>query len=147
MNKEFSNAYKFLFNETYAMWKNDLEKIFKIGTRNKTGGCNLSTCILVFIGIESFSLFFSKGNQKKAFVAFINKFYLDFYKNNMDQVYSLFRHGLAHNFYPKSKIQTGGHVSQIIFRVNQDGKVASLSKIKKELDYFRHSQNLTPPQT
>lgn len=57
MKMEFDKAYSFLFDETYRMWKSDLTKIFRIGTRGSKGGCNLSSCILVFIGIESFSKF------------------------------------------------------------------------------------------
>ena len=74
MATEQEEAFKFLFDKTYRMWKSDLKKIFRIGTRGTKGGCNLSSCILVLIGIESFSLFFSKRTKKHAFEEFINKY-------------------------------------------------------------------------
>jgi hypothetical protein len=68
MNPEVEQAFDSLFNATYRMWRADLKKIFRLGTRGAKGGCNLSSCILVLIGIESFSKFFSKKrNEVDAF--------------------------------------------------------------------------------
>jgi len=118
------------------MWKTDLQKIFRIGTRGNKGGCNLSSCILVLIGIESFSLFFSKKSKKKAFEEFIDKYFNDFYKGRMGKIYDLFRHGLAHNFYPKSEFNLA-NTSQIAFGVDEHERVISLTRIKGNLNYFR----------
>ena len=103
MNADIKKATQFLFDETYHMWRSDLEKIFRIGARGKSGGCNFSSCILVFIGIESFSKFFSKEkDDKNAFVDFFENYYPDHYHGEMKLIYELFRNGLAHYFFPKS---------------------------------------------
>ena len=48
--------------------------------------------------------FFSKKkNDADSFVDFIDKYYPSYYRGKMKKVYELFRHGLAHNFYPKSE--------------------------------------------
>ncbi len=84
MSTEFDNAFRFIFKETYRMWRSDLEKIFRIGTRGRNGGCNLSSCILVLIGIESFAhCFSSKNNDALAVEEFVNEYYPDFYHGKM----------------------------------------------------------------
>jgi len=104
MNSELEQASNFLFNATYRMWKSDLEKIFRIGTKGQKGGCNLASCILVLIGIESFSKFFSQEKTDvDVFVDFMDKYYPAQYRGKMKTIYELFRHGLAHNYYPKSE--------------------------------------------
>jgi len=145
MNTEFQKAYSFLFDETYQMWKSDLKKIFKIGTRGKSGGCNLSSCILVLIGIESFSKFFSgKKNDADAFAEFIDKYYPSYYYGKMKKIYELFRHGLAHNYYPKSEFNLK-NTSLIAFGVDEQNRVVSLSRLNKDLDNWREKVlKLTP---
>ena len=144
MATEQEEAFKFLFDKTYRMWKSDLKKIFRIGTRGTKGGCNLSSCILVLIGIESFSLFFSKRTKKHAFEEFINKYFNVFYKSKMGKIYDFFRHGLAHNFYPKSQLNMASR-SQIVFGVDEKARVVPLSSLKRNLAYFRQrSMNLSP---
>lgn len=145
MNKEYQKAHNFLFDETYQMWKSDLEKIFRIGTRGKNGGCNLSSCILVFIGIESFSKFFSnKKADSDAFTEFIDKYYPQYYHGKMKNVYKLFRHGLAHNFYPKSEFGLT-NTSKIAFGVDERNRVIPLSRLKKDLNNCRKKTlKLTP---
>ena len=137
MNKDYKKAHSFLFDETYKMWKSDMDKIFRIGTRTNEGGCNLSSCILVFIGIESFSKFFSdNSNNSIAFSEFIDNYYPRFYNGKMKNVYELFRHGLAHNFYPKSEFRLT-NASKISFGVDKNNRVFPLSKIRKDLDKIR----------
>lgn len=147
MNTEFQKAYNFLFDETYQMWKSDLKKIFRIGTRGKNGGCNLSACILVLIGIESFSKFFSKKkNDSDAFAEFIDTFYPSYYHGKMKKIYELFRHGLAHNYYPKSEFNLK-NTSLIAFGVDEQKRVVSLSRLNKDLDNCRQRVlKLTPKQ-
>jgi len=136
MTTDIDNATRFLFDETYQMWRSDLEKIFRIGTRNTNGGCNLSSCILVLIGIESFSRFFSKKkSDKHAFEDFFKCYYPDQYHGRMKHIYELFRNGLAHYYYPKSKTK---YISSIKFVVNRtDKRVLSLTSFKKKLDFYR----------
>jgi len=126
------------------MWKADVERIFAIGTTDTSGGCNLSTCILVLIGIESFSLFFSDYTKQKAFEEFIDTHFDSFYKGRMGKIYGLFRHGLAHNFYPKSELKFG-NPAHILFGVDEDNKVVTLERLKSDLANFRNkTQNLKP---
>jgi len=133
-----------LIDETYNLWKSDLEKIFRIGTRGKKGGCNLSSCILVFIGIESFSKFFSnKKDDAKVFSDFIDKYYPTFYHRKMKEIYKLFRHGLAHNFYPKTGYQST-NTSKIVFGIDEMSRVLPLSKLRKNIKSYREMLNLTP---
>jgi len=145
MNSDFDEAYRFLFDEIYRMWKSDLRKIFRIGTRGKKGGCNLSSCILVLIGIESFSKFFSsKRTDVDAFVNFIDTYYPVEYHGKMRKIYELFRHGLAHYYYPKSELNLT-NTSHIAFGVDDQGRVVPLSRLKKNLDNYRKRVlNLNP---
>lgn len=137
MNINYQKAHRFLFDETYNMWKSDMGKIFRIGTRGSKGGCNLSSCILVLIGIESFSKFFSsKKKHDDVFAEFIDTYYPTFYKGKMKNIYKLFRNGLAHNFYPKSEFDLS-NTSTIAFGVDEHNRVVSLSRIKKDLDNYR----------
>ena len=127
------------------MWKADLAKIFRIGTRGTKGGCNLSSCILVLIGIESFSKFFSteKGDAE-AFAEFIDKYYPPYYRGKMLKVYKLFRHGLAHNYFPKSEFRLT-NTSQIAFGVDARRRVIPLSRIRRNLEEIRgRVLNLSP---
>jgi len=128
------------------MWKSDLEKIFRIGTKGQKGGCNLAACILVLIGIESFSKFFSKKKSDvDAFVEFMDKYYPAQYRGKMKTIYELFRHGLAHNYYPKNEFSLK-NTSQVAFGVDERNRVVGLSRLKKSLDYFRQrSLQLSPP--
>jgi hypothetical protein len=90
MTTDFDKAHAFLFDETYRMWRSDLTKIFRIGTRGTKGGCNLSSCILVFIGIESFSKFFSdKKNDADAVADFVDNYYPADYHGKMKKVNSI----------------------------------------------------------
>jgi hypothetical protein len=140
----YNRAYNFCFNETYNMWKADLERIFAIGTTDASGGCNLSACILVLIGIESFSLFFSDHKKQKAFEEFIDTYFDKFYRGKMGKIYVLFRHGLAHNFYPKSEFKFG-NPAHIPFGVDENNKVVTLKRLESNLGYFRDkTQNLDP---
>lgn len=144
MANEYQEAFDFLFGQTYRMWKSDLQKIFRIGTRGTKGGCNLSSCILVFIGIESFSLFFSKKTKQRAFEEFIDKHFDAFYRSKMGKIYDLFRHGLAHNFYPKSEFKAANR-SRIVFGVDEKARVIPLSRLRRNMNYFRpRSMNLSP---
>lgn len=137
MTTDFDNAYTFLFDETYQMWKSDLRKIFRIGTRGTRGGCNLSSCILVLIGIESFSKFFSNERDDANAVAdFVDKYYPHDYHGKMKNIHKLFRHGLAHYFYPKSEISLT-NTSKIAFGVNEKGRVVPLSRLRMDLDNCR----------
>lgn len=145
MAAEYQEAFDFLFNKTYRMWKSDLHKIFRLGTRGTKGGCNLSSCILVLIGIESFSLFFSRKTKKHAFEEFIDKYFNAFYKSKMGNIYDLFRHGLAHNFYPKSEVKMARH-SQVVFGVDEKARVVPLARLKRNLDYFRQRSMKLSPQ-
>lgn len=146
MSADFQKAYRFLFDETYRMWSSDLEKIFGIGTRGTRGGCNLSSCILVLIGIESFSKFFSnKKNDVDAFVEFVDTYFPAQYRGRMRRIYQNFRHGLAHNYYPKSefKLKNASHVA---FGLDEQRKVVALSRIKRDLDNCRaRVLRLDPP--
>lgn len=145
MKIDYQKAHNFIFDETYSIWKSDLEKIFRIGTRGTNGGCNLSSCILVFIGIESFSKFFSsKSNHADAFSEFIDKYYPDLYKGKMKNIYKLLRNGLAHNFYPKSTFGLT-NTSNVAFGVDEQNRVVSLSRLRKDLDNCRNKTlKLTP---
>ena len=137
MSSELEQATTFLFDETYRMWKSDLSKIFRIGTRGTAGGCNLASCILVLIGIESFSKFFSKKKADvDAFAEFVDKYYPPQYRGRMKKVYELFRHGLAHSYYPKSELNLK-NTSLIAFGVDQQKRVTSLSHLRKDLDNCR----------
>jgi len=137
MNTDIDKATHFLFDETYHMWRSDLQKIFRIGTRSKNGGCNFSSCILVLIGIESFSKYFSiKRDDKEAFVDFFECHYPDHYHGKMKLIYELFRNGLAHYYYPKSKFNQK-NTAGIRFWLNRDMRVLPISSIKKDLDYYR----------
>jgi len=114
-----------------------MSKIFRIGTRGTKGGCNLSSCILVLIGIESFSKFFSeKKKDAEAFEDFIDQYYPSDYRGKMKKVYELFRHGLAHNYYPKSEFNLK-NTSTIAFGVDEQKRVVSLSRLKQDLDECR----------
>ena len=146
MNSEVEQASDFLFNATYRMWRSDLKKIFRIGTKGAKGGCNLSSCILVLIGIESFSKCFSTNKSDvDAFTDFVDKYYPMQYQGKMRKIYELFRHGLAHNYYPKSEFNLK-NASSIAFGVDEHGRVVPLSRLKKNLDYFRQrSFQLAPP--
>ena len=128
------------------MWKSDLSKIFRIGTRGAKGGCNLSSCILVLIGIESFARFFSNKKAGADVVAeFVDSYYPTAYHGKMKKVYSLFRHGLAHNFYPKSEFEFD-NASLIAFGVDEQSRVVPLSCLKKDLDNCRKKVlKLSPP--
>ncbi|MBI2998296.1 MAG: hypothetical protein HYY46_07550 [Deltaproteobacteria bacterium] len=145
LKSELEEASNFLFNATYRMWKSDLKKIFRIGTRGAKGGCNLSSCILVLIGIESFSKFFSKKRTDvDAFADFMDKYYPAQYVGKMKKIYDLFRHGLAHNYYPKSEFNLK-NTSLIAFGVDEHDRVVALSRLKRNLDYFRRgSLQLSP---
>ncbi len=147
MTTDFNKAYKFLFDETYRMWKSDLEKIFRIGTRGIKGGCNLSSCILVFIGIESFSkFFFKKKNDADSFTKFIDAYYPTDYHGKMEKVYKLFRHGLAHNYYPKSEFNLK-NTARIAFGVDEKNRVVSLSRLRQDLDNCRKKVLKLNPKT
>ena len=133
MSADFDKAYRFLFEETYRMWSSDLRKIFRIGTRGVKGGCNRSSCILVLIGIESFSKFFSqKTNDEDAFVDFIDAYFPGQYRGKMRKIYKLFRHGLAHNYYPKSELSSK-NASRIAFGLDEHRRVISLSRLRDDL--------------
>lgn len=140
MSLDFDSSYKFVFEETYRMWRSDLEKIFKIGTRGKNGGCNLSSCILVLIGIESFAhCFSSKKDHAEAVEKFVNEYYPSFYSGKMKKIYKLFRHGLAHNYYPKSEFNLV-NTSRVAFGVDKEtGRVFSLSRLRKDIENCRKS--------
>ena len=147
MSSELDKAVSFLFDETYRMWKSDLKKIFRIGTRGTKGGCNLSSCILVIIGIESFSKFFSKKRTHVGkFADFIDKYYPMQYHGKMDNIYELFRHGLAHNYYPKSEFNLK-NTSKIAFGVDERKRVVPLSRIKKDLENYRKRALQLNPKT
>ncbi len=146
MSTKTNIAKQFLFDETYRMWRSDLEKIFRIGTRGKSGGCNFSSCILVLIGIESFSKFFStKKDDKNAFIDFLKKHYPSHYHEETNQIYDLFRNGLAHYFYPKIKYDKN-NATGIRFWLNKDMKVLSLSAIRKDLNYYRSRGMILSPE-
>lgn len=133
MSSEFEEATSFLFDETYRMWESDLKKIFRIGTRGTKGGCNLSSCILILIGIESFSKFFSKKRKDAdAFADFFDTYYPAQYHGKMRKIYEIFRHGLAHNYYPKSDFNLD-HTSKVAFGVDEKNKVVSLSHLNNDL--------------
>jgi hypothetical protein len=147
MSSELEQANDFVFNATYRMWKSDLKKIFRIGTRGAKGGCNLASCILVLIGIESFSKLFSKKRTDlDAFADFMDKYYPAQYHGRMKNIYELFRHGLAHNYYPKNAFEPK-NASLIAFGVNEHNRVVALSRLKKNLDYFRERLLQLSPQT
>jgi hypothetical protein len=138
MSPEFENVFGFVFEETYRMWRSDLEKIFRIGTRGKNGGCNLSSCILVLIGIESFAHCFSdKKSDAEAVDEFVNKYYPNFYHGKMKSIHELFRHGLAHNYYPKSEFNLV-NTSLVAFGVDEKGRVVSLSRLRKNIENCRN---------
>jgi hypothetical protein len=62
----------------------------------------------------------------------------------MKTIYELFRHGLTHNYYPKSEFNFN-NTSQIAFGVDERNRVVGLSRLKESLDYFRHrSLQLSP---
>ena len=146
MSSDFEKAYGFLFDETYRMWKADLTKIFRIGTKSSKGGCNLSSCILVLIGIESFSKFFSsKKSDAGAFAEFIDNYYPVAYHGKMENIYKLFRHGLAHNYYPKSEFNLK-NASLIAFGVDEENRVVSLSRLKGDLENCRKRVLQLSPQ-
>jgi len=146
MNSELQQATNFVFNLTYRMWKSDLKKIFRVGTRGTKGGCNLASCILVLIGIESFSKFFSKKRADvDAFADFMDKYYPAQYQGKMKHIYELFRHGLAHNYYPKSEFSLK-NTSLIAFGVDEHNRVLALSRFKSNLDYFRKRLLQLSPQ-
>lgn len=136
MNAEAEKAYRFLFDQTYRMWSADLRKIFRVGTRGTRGGCNLSSCILVLIGIESFSKFFSSKKDKAAFVEFVDTHFPVQYRGKMGRVYELFRHGLAHNYYPKTEYGSKSR-SMVAFGTDERGRVVPLSRLRKDLDNCR----------
>ncbi len=146
MNADLDKAHRFLFDETYRMWSADLRKIFRIGTRGTKGGCNLSSCILVLIGIESFSKFFSpKKTDEDAFVDFIDTYFPQQYRGKMGKIYKLFRHGLAHNYYPKSKFGSK-NASSIAFGIDEHRRVVALSRLRSDLDNCRSRVlKLDPP--
>lgn len=130
MNSDVEKAYAFVFDETYRMWKSDLKKIFRIGTRGIRGGCNLSSCILVLIGIESFSKFFStKKTDVGAFADFVDVYFPKEYHGRMKKVYELFRHGLAHNYYPKSEFNLR-NTARVAFGVDENNRVAPPLSVK-----------------
>ena len=54
----------------------------------------------------------------------------------MRKIYELFRHGLAHNYYPKSEFNLK-NTSSIAFGVDERDRVVPLSRLKESLDYFR----------
>lgn len=137
MTTSFERSYDFVFEQTYKMWKSDLQKIFRIGTRGSKGGCNLSSCILVLIGIESFSHCFSnKKGDALAVEEFVDNYYPAIYHGKMKKIHELFRHGLAHNYFPKSELNLS-NTSRISFGVHMDGRVISLSQFSKDLDNLR----------
>ena len=137
MSIGFKKSFDFVFEETYKMWKSDLEKIFRVGTRGTGGGCNLSSCILVLIGIESFAHCFSdKKGDALAVEEFVNNYYPVSYKGKMKKIHELFRHGLAHNYYPKSEFNLV-NTSRISFWVEPDGRVKSLGQYKRKLETYR----------
>lgn len=62
----------------------------------------------------------------------------------MGKIYDLFRHGLAHNFYPKSEFNMANR-SRVVFGVDERARVVPLSRLKRNLNYFRQrSMNLAP---
>ena len=64
----------------------------------------------------------------------------------MGKIYDLFRHGLAHNFYPKSELSMANR-SRVVFGVDENARVIPLSRLKRNLNYFRpRSMNLSPQQ-
>jgi len=146
MSSEVEKAYAFVFDETYRMWQSDLKKIFRIGTRGTRGGCNLSSCILVLIGIESFSKFFStKKTDVDAFADFVDAYFPKEYHGRMKKVYELFRHGLAHNYYPKSEFNLK-NTARVAFGVDEKNRVVPLSRLKADLDNCRRRVlRLNPP--
>ena len=145
--KQFQQAFNFAFNEVFGLWSGDLKKIFRIGTKSKKlGGCNLSACILVIIGIESFSKFYlyNKNKGVQSFIKFIDKYFDEYYRGKMGRIYGLFRNGLAHYFYPKSILKAKSY-SQIAYFVDDRTKnVFTLQKIHKDITTFRNQQILNP---
>ena len=98
----------------------------------------MSSCILVLIGIESFAHCFSdKKRDALAVEEFVNKFYPSSYIGKMKKIHELFRHGLAHNYYPKSEFNLV-NTSRISFWIERDGRVISLSQYKKKLETYRN---------
>jgi len=75
----------------------------------------------------------------------MDKYYPAQYRGKMKTIYELFRHGLAHNYYPKSEFSLR-NTSQIAFGVDERNRVVGLSRLKKSLDYFgQRSLQLSPP--
>lgn len=70
------------------------------------------------------------------FSGFIDKYYPPQYRGKMKNVYQLFRHGLAHNYYPKSGAGLGSS-SQIAFGLDEHKRVVPLSRLKRDLDNCR----------
>ena len=145
MSDDFETSFTFLFENTYEMWKSDLEKIFRIGTRGNDGGCNFSSCILVLIGIESFAhCFSSKNTDVGAVEEFVGNFFPDAYKGRMKKIHDLFRHGLAHNFFPKSEFNLA-NTTMIPYWVEQHGRVKPLGWYKRDLDGRRKNDLVLSP--
>jgi hypothetical protein len=146
MSNDFDNSFDFIFEQTYRMWKSDLEKIFRIGTKGTGGGCNLSSCILVLIGIESFAHCFSdKKTDAAAVEEFVDAYFPDVYRGKMKKIHELFRHGLAHNYFPKSEFNLA-NTTRISFWVDIAGRVKSLSQYKRNLETYRkEALKLSPP--
>lgn len=147
MRHDLDSARSLLFDETYRMWKADLKKIFRIGTRGVGGGCNLSSCLVVLIGIEAFSkFFFYTKDESQGFTKFFDAYYPPLYRGKMQRIYKLFRNGLAHHYYPKSEFNLV-HVSHIRFGVDIQGRVLPLSRFKRNLEELRSQWlRLDPPK-
>ena len=62
----------------------------------------------------------------------------------MRRIYELFRHGLAHNFYPKSELNLT-NTSLIPLGLDDQGRVVTLSRLRNDLDNCRaRVLNLNP---
>jgi len=62
----------------------------------------------------------------------------------MKQIYELFRHGLAHNFYPKSEFNLMNS-STVAIGVDVGRRVVSLSRLKSYVDKYRSQGMVLSP--
>jgi len=76
----------------------------------------------------------------------MDKYYPVQYHGKMKNIYEFFRHGLAHNYYPKSEFNLK-NTSRITFGVDEHDRVVGLSRLKKNLDYFRKVSLQLSPET